>query len=166
MYFLKVADLVRERSKCLSRKIGSVLVKDGHIIATGYNGPASKVWHCNYRNDEGKYDKDFFSEECPRKRMGFKSGQGMEHCPAVHAEINTILQAAKFGVATKDSTLYCWCPLPCSDCTKEIINAGIKRVICTSDIESRPWALSSKEMFKYAGVDVDIITEDEINGKS
>jgi len=64
--------------------------------------------------------------------MGYKSGEGIEHCPALHAEENCILNAAYMGIATKDSTLYMNCGIPCAPCLKKIINAGIGRIVCTS----------------------------------
>jgi dCMP deaminase len=162
-HWLRHAKLAGENSKCLSRKIGSVLVKNNHIITSGYNGPAKGVEHCDTRNDKGGYTGVYQSDICPRKRMGFKSGEGMEHCPAVHAEANAIVQAALMGVSADGSTLYCWCPTPCSDCAKEIINAGVKRVVCLKDMESRPWGLSSKHMFNMAGVKLTIISEEEVS---
>lgn len=162
--YLKIAKLIGEKSKCLSIKIGAVLVKDGHLITTGYNGPAKGMEHCNTRQDDGSYAKNGFDSAvvCPRRRMGYKTGEGMEHCPAVHAEINTICQAARFGVSTEGSTLYAYCGYPCTDCAKEIINAGIKRVVVVREYESRPWALSTKDMFKTCGVMLNIISEGEV----
>jgi dCMP deaminase len=157
---MKLAKLVSERSKCLSRKIGAVLVKNNHIIATGYNGPPKDVPHCDHRDNQGNYTKRLVSKECPRRRMEFGSGQGMEHCVAVHAEINPILQAAKFGVSTEDSTLYCFCGTPCTNCTKEIINAGIKRVVCTGkdgDIKNEYNFSLAEKLFELAEVKLDVI---------
>jgi len=159
-YFLEEAHLVGSRSKCLSRHIGAVLVRDGHRIASGYNGPAKKVPHCDYRDDKGNYVTTKCSNICPRQRMGYESGEGMEQCPAVHAEVGAICIAARFGIATEGTTLYANCPVPCSDCAKEIINAGIKRVVCIGSSESRPWSsIKSKEMFKQANVALDITGE-------
>lgn len=138
-------------------------MRNNHIIASGYNGPASGVQHCDYRNDEGRYSLNYYSDICPRQRMGFKSGEGMDHCPAVHAEINTILQAAKFGVATDSATLYCYCNIPCTDCTKEIINSGIQRVVCLGLKESRSASITSSEMFNMANVVVNVIPEEDID---
>ena len=113
-YFIRIAELVSMRSPCLSRHVGAVIVKDKNIIATGYNGPASGVEHCQI---------------CTRKCDGdYKSGFNYETCRAVHAEINAIVQAAKHGNAIKDSTMYCTF-LPCSYCMKTIVNAGIKEIV-------------------------------------
>ena len=115
-HWLRHAKLCKAMTKCLSRGIGAVLVRNNHIITSGYNGPARGVDHCNTRNDKGAYTGAYQSDICPRKRMGFKSGEGMEYCPAVHAEANAVVQAALMGVSAEGATLYCWCGIPCSDC--------------------------------------------------
>jgi dCMP deaminase len=166
-YYLRIAKVVSERSKCLSRKIGSVLVKDDRIIGTGFNSPAPNVPHCEYRDNEGKYVQSITLSNdknpkkikiepvytCPRQRMGFKSGEGLDFCVAVHSEINSILSAARNGISTIGTTLYCYCGHPCINCTKEIITAGVKRVVCIKDTEYNQ-KLSSLLMFEQAGVDL------------
>lgn len=138
-YFFKVCETVASNSKCLSRKIGAILVKDKTVLSMGYNGPPRNVMHCMDRN---LYDPVIVNEikkreildkleKCPRKILGFKSGEGLEYCIAGHAERNTIVNAARHGISVKDSTLYCNCPIPCSPCLIEIINAGIKEIVVT-----------------------------------
>lgn len=165
IHFLKVANLVSEHSKCLSRKIGAVAVKDNHIVSTGYNGPASGITHCEYRDSKGDYKPTKQSDICPRREMGYASGEGMEHCPAVHAEANVICQAARFGVSIEGSTLYCYCPVPCPNCAKELINAKIARIVCVEWTEAWKVGLKSKDMLRDAGVKVEVISEDRIWGK-
>ncbi len=121
-YFMRIAQAVGEGSKCLSRSIGAVLVRDKGVISTGYNGPPRGVPHCWMRNP--KYER-----VCPRQLQGFKSGEGLHLCIAGHAERNAILQAARAGIATKGATLVCHCGIPCKDCAIEIINAGIVEVV-------------------------------------
>jgi len=178
IHFMREAKLWMGRSKCLSRKIGAVLVKDKHVIATGYNGPPSGVPHCDYRDDKGNYTYAHVSDECPRRRMGFPSGEGMEHCVAVHAEINPIMQAAREGRSTVGATLYAYCGTPCVNCMKEIIQAGIKRIVCLGRAGSSYAPLKdgdnptkkdynfplSEQICKIAGVQLDVLTEEEING--
>lgn len=170
LHFMREAKLWSSMSKCLSRQIGAVLVKENRVIATGYNGPPSKVMHCDYRDDSGKYRDEskvhwYRPEslirsipECPRQRMGYKSGEGLEHCPAVHAEINPILQCAKFGIPMDGATLYCYCNIPCIACAKEIINSGIKRVVCLGTEEYQN-GIKSMDLFNMANVKVDTIDE-------
>lgn len=138
-YFMSICYAVAKKSHCLSRNVGAIIVKDHHIISTGYNGPATKVTHCNKRHLEDtniieayilRFGNMFPEEiyECPRRMFGFQSGEGLIYCTGVHAEINAIIQAAKAGVSTKDSSIYCTL-MPCKDCLSAIINAGIKEII-------------------------------------
>ncbi len=138
-YFMKIAQITLKRSTCLRRQCGAVLVKDKHIIATGYNGAPSGVEHC------GKVG-------CLRDQLNVPSGQRSEICRAAHAEENTIIQAALHGVNTEGSTLYTTFT-PCTHCSKMIINAKIKRVVCTG---SYPDELGMN-LLKEAGVQLDII---------
>lgn len=114
-YFMKIAELVSERSTCLRRKVGAVLVKDKRILSTGYNGAPSGISHCE-------------EVGCIREKMKIPSGERHELCRGLHAEQNAILQAAYHGVSIKGSKLYVTCH-PCSVCAKMIINAGIEEVI-------------------------------------
>jgi dCMP deaminase len=159
-YFLRIAKEVGSNSKCLSRKIGALIVKDNRIVATGYNGPPEGIPHCDEEgaffvvHNEGKR-----IEGCPRRAAGIEPGQGLDKCPAVHAERNALLTAAKFGVPTDGATLVCWCPPPCQDCVKEIIQAGIKKIICLSgsyyDYMSE-WLLENSdiELVKYGRYEI------------
>ncbi len=106
--------LVARRSTCRRRKVGAVLVRDKRILATGYNGAPSGVSHCI---DIG----------CLREERGIPSGERHELCRGLHAEQNVIIQAAYHGVCIKDSILFCT-NLPCSICSKMLINAGIRDV--------------------------------------
>jgi dCMP deaminase len=123
-YFLRIAREVASNSKCYSRKIGAVLVKDKAIIASGYNGPPRGMHPCRYTNDFG----DLYIDGCPRKEQSFASGEGLHLCPAAHAERNALIQAARTGVSTKGTTLYCYCEQVCKDCASEIVNAGVERL--------------------------------------
>jgi len=170
-YFMRHAKLFAEQSKCLSRKIGAVLVKDYHVISMGCNGPPFNIPPCNYRDDNGNYTNKKVSDRCPRQRMGFNSGEGMEHCVAVHGELYPILQTAKLGgVSTEDTTLYAFCWTPCINCTKEIINAGIKRVVClgrngpivTQGVKSDYNFPLAEKLFELSGVKLDVIREEDI----
>ena len=114
-YFLRIARDVAERSTCLRRHVGAVLVRDKRILATGYNGAPRGVAHCG-------------EVGCLRESMNVPSGQRHELCRGVHAEMNTFLQAALHGVAAAGSVLYCT-STPCSLCSKMLINAGVRRVV-------------------------------------
>lgn len=135
-YFMEIALLVARRSTCLRRVVGAVIVKDKQILSTGYNGAPSGVRHC-------------IETGCLREQLKVPSGQRHELCRGIHAEQNAIIQAAYHGVSIKDATLYCT-NLPCSICSKMIINAGIRRVLYQSGYADS----MSQEMFDEAGVEV------------
>ncbi len=114
-YFKQIAQVVATRSTCLRRQIGAVLVKNKHIITTGYNGPPRGFKHCAERGG------------CLRDKKSIQSGKNQELCYALHAEQNAIIQAALHGVSTEGAELYCTAQ-PCSMCAKTMVNAGIIRI--------------------------------------
>jgi dCMP deaminase len=118
-YFLEVADLVSKRATCLRRRVGAVLVKEKKILATGYNGAPSGLKHCA-------------EVKCLREKLHIPSGERHELCRGLHAEQNVLLQAALYGVSTRDSTLYIT-NQPCVICAKMLINAGIKELVIAGD---------------------------------
>ena len=142
-YYLNLCKTVGSNSKCLSRKIGSIIVMDKSILSTGYNGPPRGVSICDqrwlsdpYLNKRGKELGIFSTDQilpgkCPRYVLGYKSGQGLDLCIAGHAERNALINAARVGTAIKGATLYLDTVVCCKDCLIEIINAGIVEVVCT-----------------------------------
>ncbi len=113
-YFMSITRLVAERSTCLRRKVGAILVREKRILATGYNGAPEGLQHCL---DIG----------CLREKLEIPSGQRHELCRALHAEQNVLIQAARYGIGVVDAELYCT-NLPCIICTKMLINAGIHTI--------------------------------------
>jgi len=113
-YFMKIAEVVSLRSTCLKRKVGAVLVKDSHILSTGYNGAPSGFSHCT-------------TNTCIRQNL--KSGEKPELCRGVHAEINCIIQAAIHGTSIVGETTLYSTHFPCMSCLKLLINAGIKKIV-------------------------------------
>jgi dCMP deaminase len=120
-YFMKMAHLVSERSTCLRRKVGAVIVNDKRILTSGYNGSPRGFAHCEETG-------------CLRKKMKVPSGERHELCRGVHAEQNAIIQAAGFGVSVKGATMYIT-NFPCSVCAKIILNAQISEVVYESEYE-------------------------------
>ena len=125
-YYLDIAETVLERSTCIRRKFGAIIVKHDEIISTGYVGAPRGRKNCNDLN------------YCTRDKLGVPKGQRYELCRSVHAEQNAILSAARADMI--DATLYLACHdartdqldgevEPCSMCNRLIINAGIKQVI-------------------------------------
>jgi Deoxycytidylate deaminase len=126
-YYLDIADTVLNRSTCLRRRYGAIIVSNDEIIATGYNGAPRGRKNC------------IDTQYCMRESMNIPSGQRYELCRSVHAEANAIISAArkemlgstlylsgrdsKTGGILADTT-------PCSMCRRLIINAGIQKVVC------------------------------------
>ncbi len=115
-YFMDITDIVAKRSTCLRRTVGAIIVKDKHILTTGYNGAPRGLDNCLELN------------VCLRQEMKVPSGEKHEICRGAHAEQNAIVQAAYHGTKIEGATLYCTC-MPCVMCAKMSINAGIKRIV-------------------------------------
>ena len=125
-YYLDIAETVTERSTCLRRCYGAIIVKNDEIISTGYNGAPRGRKNCA---DLGR---------CTREELKIPSGERYELCRSVHAEANCIISAARSE--TLGATLYMACRDPrtgglmahtssCSMCRRLIINAGIAKVV-------------------------------------
>jgi dCMP deaminase len=116
VYYMNIAMAVRARADCTGNRVGAILVQNDRIIATGYNGTPHGVTNCS----EGG---------CHRcnHREAYESGKDYDLCICVHAEQNTLLSAARFGIATEGAAMYSTMQ-PCFGCTKEIIQAKIRAV--------------------------------------
>lgn len=134
-YFLKMAYLVAERSTCLRHHVGAVIVRDRHILATGYNGAASGV-------------KDCLVLGCLRDEQGIPSGERHEICRAIHAEQNAIIQAGLHGINISGGTMYCT-HSPCILCAKMIVNSKIKKFITSGNYIDRNF----EPLFREAGIE-------------
>ncbi len=144
-YFLKMAYLVAERSTCLRHHVGAVIVKDNHVISTGYNGAAAGV-------------KDCLELGCLRDQLGIASGTRHEICRAIHAEQNAIIQAALHGKSTEGATIYCT-HSPCIICAKMIANAKIKKFVTANYYPDKAY----EELFKEAGIDFKVIKRPDLS---
>ena len=138
-YWLDICNSVASNSKCLSRKVGAVIVRDKFIISTGYNGPPARHPHC---------------EVCYRRSHGYNSGEGLEYCPAAHAERNAISIAARLGHSTDSCTIYLNCEIPCFECAKSLINAGIKEVVVKDMVDYEKRGIYGRELFTSSGVKI------------
>lgn len=126
-YFMRMAVLASERATCERLKVGSVLVKEGNILATGYNGSASGEVHCE---DVGCFVRD-------------------NHCiRTIHSEQNALIQCAKNGVSCKGSTIYVT-HFPCLHCTKSLITAFVSEVVYLNDYKNDDYAI---QLLNQAGV--------------
>ncbi len=129
-YFLAQSHLLSLRSTCTRLAVGATIVRDKRIIAGGYNGSIAGGEHCI---DNGCY---VIESHCVR---------------TIHAEMNAILQCAKFGVGTDHAEIYVT-HFPCLQCCKAIIQAGIKTVYYANDYKNHPYAI---ELFEKASVTVE-----------
>ncbi len=129
-YFMNLTESIALRGTCTRRRIGALIINEHkEIVASGYNGNPRGQAHCS---DMG----------CIRDIQGIKSGDKMEVCTAVHAEMNALIQA---GREARGGTLYCTV-LPCNTCAKMILNAGIKRVVYRDDYPEHMGLLLLKEL--------------------
>ena len=131
-YYLDIAATVLERSTCLRRLYGAIIVNNDEIISTGYNGAPRGRINCT---DLGY---------CSREALKIPRGQRYELCRSVHAEANAIISAARrdtlgstlylAGRAAKDGELL-HDATSCSMCRRTIINAGLARVVIRKTAE-------------------------------
>lgn len=128
-YYLNIAGRVAERATCFRNKGGAIIVKDDVIVATGYIGAPRKTKDCFERN------------ECLRDKLKIPHGRQYEICRSVHAEQNCMINATRSGISVLGGDIYIYCrnregkevdSFPCFICKKMIINAGLKRVICST----------------------------------
>ena len=132
---MEIAEVVAKRSNCVRRHVAAVIVKDRHILSTGYNGTPHGTENC-------------FAGGCPRCSGRVKSGTHLEECLCVHAEQNAICQAALHGHAIEGATIYITIS-PCLTCAKLIINSGISEVVYGGDYA---FLDAVNELFRQAGV--------------
>ena len=148
-YFMQMAELTAKRSTCLRRQVGAVIVKDKRIMTTGYNGAPRGRINCT---DAGR---------CARVEMKIPSGERYELCRSVHAEANAIISASRRDMigsilylvgrdaVTKELLTNA---TSCSMCRRQIINAGIAKVIIRT----------GKDKFKIVDVDEWIKNDDSM----
>ena len=151
-YYLDIAETVLERSTCLRRHFGAIIVKNDQIISTGYSGAPRGRKNC--------IDLGY----CVREDSGIPRGERYELCRSVHAEQNAIIHASRNDMI--DATLYLVGrdaktheyvenASSCSMCKRFIINAGISKVVIRIDRE------------RYTVVDVNdwILNDESLTGK-
>ena len=129
-YYLDLAEIVSQRSTCLRRRYGAVIVKNDEVISTGSVGAPRGRQNCS---DIG---------ECIRQKMQIPRGERYELCRSVHAEVNAIISASRdkmigaslylTGLEMADGS-YIKNASSCSMCKRTIINAGIETVYIRDD---------------------------------
>lgn len=141
-YFMELANTAAKRATCDRGRSGCIIVRDKHVLVTGYVGSPLGLPHCD---EVGHL----------LKKITHEDGRVTQHCVrTVHAEQNAICQAAKLGISLDNGTLYCKMT-PCRTCAMLIINCGIKRVVCEMKYHD---GQESEEMFRQAGVTLDFFS--------
>jgi dCMP deaminase len=133
-YFMSLASLAAQRSNCMKRRVGCVLVRDKRVIATGYNGTARGLQNCG----EGG---------CGRCNSAQGSGHGLATCLCLHAEENALLEAGRERVR-EGAVLYCD-TCPCLTCSIKIVQVGIGEVVYS---QGYSMDRETASVFREAGV--------------
>ncbi|EPE35333.1 Cytidine deaminase-like protein [Glarea lozoyensis ATCC 20868] len=133
-YFMQLASLAAQRSNCMKRRVGCVLVREKRVVSTGYNGTPRGLKNCG----EGG---------CPRCNEGQGSGFGLGTCLCLHAEENALLEAGRERIR-EGAILYCD-TCPCLTCSIKIAQVGISEVVY-----SQGYSMDGEtaDVFKQAGV--------------
>jgi dCMP deaminase len=144
-YFFEIMETVAKRATCGRGRCGAVIVKNNHILATGYVGSPPNMPHCDdvgHLMIETKHPDKIIREHCIR---------------TTHAEQNAIAQAAKHGISLQDATIYIKME-PCFSCAKQIIGVGIKKIICQKKYHA---GQETRKMLKRAGIKL-IVKENKV----
>lgn len=150
-YYLDIAETVLERSTCIRRQFGAIIVKNDEIISTGYNGSPRGRKNCS--------DIGF----CIRSKLNIPRGERYELCRSVHAEANAIISSSRKELIGATIYLACHDAItnkidgnvePCSMCRRLIINAGIEKVIIRK----------TKDDYKVINVQDWIINDESLEG--
>ena len=147
-YYLDLAEMVSQRSTCLRRRYGAVIVNNDEVVSTGYNGAPRGRKNCT---EVGW---------CIREKLKIPRGERYELCRSVHAEANAIISAARdrmlgaslylTGVDAQTGE-YVANSSSCSMCKRQVINAGITKVYVRDD----------KDSYRVVDVNEDWVVNDE-----
>ncbi|HLD62570.1 MAG TPA: cytidine/deoxycytidylate deaminase family protein [Candidatus Norongarragalinales archaeon] len=145
-YFVKIAEMVAQRATCPRKRLGSVIVKEKRIIATGYNGSPPGQPHCD----------EVGCKTIPTHVVVEGKDVVKDHCVrTLHAEQNAIIQCALHGVSCEGATIYLTIN-PCYLCAKMIVASGIKRVVYKGDyFHDDKLDHDAMDLFAGAGVQVE-----------
>lgn len=138
--FLRIASIMAEHSTCCRKQVGAIIVKNGRIISTGYNGTPSGMINC----------KNYFTPEDIKKPNFYDLHGKFSTNFEIHAEQNAIAELSKNEVSGVGSTLYTTLA-PCSMCAKLIASAGITRVVYSEEYDRD---MNGPELLKQCGIEV------------
>ena len=132
--FINIAKEIATASKCVSKQVGAVIVKDGRVLSTGYNGtPAGFINCCDHW--DGKYTKEHHD---------------WSKTYEIHAEMNAIIWAARKGISIEGATLYCTTE-PCEECTKNIAASGVSSIVFLDNYKHNTGGITT-ELLRYLGI--------------
>ncbi len=137
-YFMSLASLAAQRSNCMKRRVGCVLVREHRVVSTGYNGTPRGLRNCG----EGG---------CGRCNGGAGAGVGLATCLCLHAEENALLEAGRERIpaaSLANTMLYCD-TCPCLTCSIKIVQVGISEVVYS---QGYSMDAETAAVFREAGV--------------
>jgi len=137
-YFMNVAQEVAKRSNCVKQRVGAIIIKDGRILSTGYNGTPKGIDNC------------FKGGVCERCDNNFNQGEALDKCICIHAEENAIVEIGRR--ACQGATLYTTC-YPCLMCTKLIVQVELKEIVYLFEYNSEATA----KLLRDSGINLRIL---------
>jgi dCMP deaminase len=145
-YFLQMASLVAQRSTCIRRSVGCVLTDiKSFVLATGYNGVASGLPHCNFHDPSAEVGYPY---ACPGAFE--KSGTNLHACHAIHAENNALIQCTR----PQDIKTCYVTASPCVTCTRMLLNTSCERIVFLEEYphtESKQlWISQNRQWIHYS----------------
>ncbi|MCL2520949.1 MAG: deaminase [Spirochaetaceae bacterium] len=142
LIYLNMAKEMAKLSHCVKIKVAALIVKDGRILSTGINGTPAGTTNCDEKFD-AEFDRDLHHEFSTYNE--------------IHAEMNAIIFAAKYGVSIDGATLYSVYQ-PCRNCLKHILNAGIKYIVYSEDYDLAGYTADTYNLLKTLGVQITQVT--------
>lgn len=136
-FFIRVLDELKKESKCVSRQVAALIVKDGRIISTGYNGTLRGAKNCCELHNRGTFDRDVHHQWSLMNE--------------IHAEQNAIAVAAKNGISIEGCTCYCSLQ-PCNTCLLLLIQSGIKEIVYVDAYDKCHWSPDLLETVNGLGI--------------
>lgn len=137
--FMQIARTLSGLSKCVSKKVGCVIVKDRRMICAGYNGTPSGHVNCNHVFDPDNFNRIKHHDFSERFE--------------IHAEMNAINFAAKEGISVKGTTLYTTLQ-PCTQCVKNLIQTGIKKIVFSDVYDLSGWDDEIVDFLNLASIEL------------